>query len=127
MLTPSADLAVESCSRILINSRHVATPSVGELVQLTGCGLTLPQLLQSLIPCLSCRQCVVDTLEGPGIITSECPRCHRPAWKRDLHVNHKKAAVMHHLQALLAACADSPSGAKCMHASWGCTKLNIAP
>ena len=79
----------------------------------------LPQLLQSLIPCLSCRQCVVDTLEGPGIIKSECPCCHRPAWKRDLHANHKKAAVMHHLQALLAACADSPSGAQCMHAAQG--------
>ena len=118
---------MEGCSRIRINSRHVATPSVGQLAQLTVCGLMLSQLLQSLISGLSCRQCVVDTLEGPGIIKSECPRCHRPAWKRDLHVNHKKAAMMHHLQALLAACADRPSGAKCMQASQGCTQLNMAP
>ena len=31
VLIAAADLAVENCSRILINSKHVATPSVGEL------------------------------------------------------------------------------------------------
>lgn len=31
--------------------------------------------------------CVVATLEGPGIAKSECPTCHQPVWKKDLKRN----------------------------------------
>lgn len=34
-------------------------------------------------------ECVINTLEGPGISTSECPACHKPGWKNDLRYNHK--------------------------------------
>jgi hypothetical protein len=32
---------------------------------------------------------VVDTLEGPGIVKSQCPICEQPAWKKELKTNHK--------------------------------------
>lgn len=40
-----------------------------------------------------CRECVINTLEGPGIVKSQCPACKQPAWKKDLHTNHKYTAV----------------------------------
>jgi hypothetical protein len=33
------------------------------------------------------RDCVVKTLEGPGIVRSQCPQCGIPAWKRELRKN----------------------------------------
>lgn len=32
---------------------------------------------------------MVDTLEGPGIVRSQCPTCKQPAWKKHLKTNHK--------------------------------------
>ncbi|GAB4820683.1 hypothetical protein N2152v2_007729 [Parachlorella kessleri] len=32
--------------------------------------------------------CVIATLEGPGIIKSQCPTCKQPGWKKDLVFNH---------------------------------------
>jgi len=48
--------------------------------------------------CLLCcccfhRECVVDTLEGPGIVKSQCPICKQPAWKKELKTNHKYLAL----------------------------------
>lgn len=40
-----------------------------------------------------CRECVVDTLEGPGIVKSQCPSCKQPAWKKDLKTNYKYLAL----------------------------------
>lgn len=40
-------------------------------------------------PAHACRECVVDTLEGPGIVKSQCPICKQPAWKKELKTNHK--------------------------------------
>ncbi|KAK9810699.1 hypothetical protein WJX73_000417 [Symbiochloris irregularis] len=40
-----------------------------------------------------CRQCVLDTLEGPGITASECPVCHQPCWKKDLRPDHQSQTI----------------------------------
>jgi hypothetical protein len=42
---------------------------------------------------LLCRECVVDTLEGPGIVRSQCPICKQPAWKKELKTNYKYLAL----------------------------------
>lgn len=36
---------------------------------------------------------MVDTLEGPGIVKSQCPICKQPAWKKELKTNHKYLAL----------------------------------
>jgi hypothetical protein len=43
-----------------------------------------------------CRECVLKTIEGPGISKSECPTCHQPGWKNDLLPNLKYANVLEH-------------------------------
>ena len=50
-------------------------------------------LLTSTCACVCCRECVVDTLEGPGIVKSQCPSCKQPAWKKELKTNHKYLAL----------------------------------
>jgi hypothetical protein len=49
--------------------------------------------MQAVIACVTVlhlrRECVVDTLEGPGIVKSQCPICKQPAWKKELKTNHK--------------------------------------
>lgn len=35
----------------------------------------------------------MDTLEGPGIVKSQCPICRQPAWKKELRTNHKYLAL----------------------------------
>lgn len=50
------------------------------------------------------RECVVSTLEGPGIVKSQCPTCRQPGWKKELATNHKYSAIAEaaaHLQSLL--------------------------
>lgn len=56
---------------------------------------------------------MTDTLEGPGIVKSQCPACKQPAWKQDLHNNHKYTAVAEAtacLQQLLRAGASRTAG-----------------
>lgn len=36
---------------------------------------------------------MIDTLEGPGIVKSQCPCCAQPAWKKELKTNHKYSAL----------------------------------
>jgi BRCA1 C Terminus (BRCT) domain len=38
---------------------------------------------------LICSECVIKTLEGIGISTSQCPTCKQPGWKKDLKPNHQ--------------------------------------
>lgn len=66
------------------------------------------------------RECVVDTLEGPGIVKSQCPTCRQPAWKKELKTNHKYLALADttaQLTALLQQQGNAGSGA---HASVRC-------
>lgn len=35
-----------------------------------------------------CRSCVIATMEGPGIVKSQCPTCGVPGWKKELVSNH---------------------------------------
>lgn len=44
--------------------------------------------------------CVIDTLEGPGISTSQCPACATPSWKNDLRFNHVLNNVVEHVGGL---------------------------
>jgi hypothetical protein len=60
---------------------------------------------------LGCRGCVVGTLEGPGITSSQCPTCARPAWKRDLAPNHKYQALVEQLQGLARALQQEEAAA----------------
>ncbi|KAK9844553.1 hypothetical protein WJX74_003980 [Apatococcus lobatus] len=47
-----------------------------------------------------CRDCVINTIEGPGITKSECPTCHQPGWKKDLQTNHKFKSIASAVQKL---------------------------
>lgn len=40
---------------------------------------------------------MIDTLEGPGIIKSQCPTCKAPGWKKDLIFNHAINNIVDHL------------------------------
>ena len=40
------------------------------------------------------RQCVAETLEGPGVTASQCPMCARPGWLRELLPNRTLAALV---------------------------------
>jgi hypothetical protein len=57
----------------------------------------------------ACRECVVDTLEGPGIVKSQCPICKQPAWKKELRTNHKYLALSD-ATAQLSALLQQPGG-----------------
>jgi hypothetical protein len=46
------------------------------------------------------RECVINTLEGPGINKSECPVCRQPLWKKDLAKDHQYAALAEAVQPL---------------------------
>ena len=48
----------------------------------------------------ACSECVVDTLEGPGVVKSECPACGKPAWKNDLERNHTYGALVEHVRGM---------------------------
>eukprot|EP00775_Hariotina_reticulata_P002613 gene2613-biopygen4200 len=37
--------------------------------------------------------CIINTLEGPGIVKSQCFVCKQPAWKKELVRNHKYDAI----------------------------------
>lgn len=50
-----------------------------------------------------CSDCVIDTLEGPGISKSQCPKCHQPGWKKDLVFNHQLNNVVDTTMKLQAA------------------------
>lgn len=43
---------------------------------------------------------MLSRLEGPGINTSECPCCHQPGWKNDLHTNHQLNNAVERLKEL---------------------------
>ncbi|PRW56179.1 hypothetical protein C2E21_5041 [Chlorella sorokiniana] len=49
-----------------------------------------------------CRECVIATLEGPGISKSECPVCHKPGWKNDLKVSYTVNNALVHAAGLRA-------------------------
>lgn len=57
------------------------------------------------------RDCVIDTLEGPGIVKSECPQCHQPAWKKDLQPCHKYSNLLEGLARLRQCLPDVPGAA----------------
>jgi hypothetical protein len=61
--------------------------------------------------CHLCSDCVTATLEGPGIIKSECPVCHKPGWKNDLRFNHTLNNTVEHARGLAAQLALRPSNA----------------
>ena len=48
----------------------------------------------------SCSDCVISTLEGPGISKSECPTCKQPGWKNDLRFNHVLNNTVDHITGL---------------------------
>ena len=59
------------------------------------------ELLQLVLRWMACyRQCVISTIEGPGITKSECPTCHQPGWKKDLQTNHKFKSIASAIQKL---------------------------
>ena len=47
-------------------------------------------------------ECVIATLEGPGISKSECPVCHKPGWKNDLKVSYTVNNALVHAAGLRA-------------------------
>lgn len=49
-----------------------------------------------------CSECVIDTLEGPGIAKSQCPSCQQPGWKKDLVPNYTVNNSVEHVQQLMA-------------------------
>lgn len=65
-----------------MRSAQIMPPSHG------CCKLTMP-LRVCCSALLLPRECVVDTLEGPGIVRSQCPICNQPAWKKELKTNYK--------------------------------------
>ncbi|CAL8465554.1 g5090 [Coccomyxa elongata] len=48
-----------------------------------------------------CYDCVLQTLEGPGITVSQCPTCKQPGWKKELQPAHKFSSLVDHLRTLL--------------------------
>ncbi|BDA49917.1 hypothetical protein COCOBI_15-0450 [Coccomyxa sp. Obi] len=48
-----------------------------------------------------CYDCVLQTLEGPGITVSQCPTCKQPGWKKELQPAHKLSSLVDHLRTLL--------------------------
>jgi hypothetical protein len=52
-----------------------------------------------------CSDCVIKTLEGPGISKSQCPDCQQPGWKKDLVFNHTINNLVEKARPLMAAAA----------------------
>jgi len=47
-----------------------------------------------------CRECIIGTLEGPGISSSHCPTCRQPVWKNELMHNTKYGNLVSAVKAL---------------------------
>ena len=58
---------------------------------------------------LGCSNCVLATLEGPGITQSECPVCKQPGWKKDLRFNHVLNNVVERVGCMLQL-LEMPAG-----------------
>ncbi|KAL4457738.1 hypothetical protein ABPG75_012603 [Micractinium tetrahymenae] len=56
-----------------------------------------------------CYECVIDTLEGPGINKSVCPQCSQPCWKKELHRNYTFNSLVGPLERAVAS-VQSGSG-----------------
>jgi hypothetical protein len=49
-----------------------------------------------------CRSCVIATMEGPGIVKSQCPTCGVPGWKKELVSNHTINNAQEHIFGIIA-------------------------
>ncbi|KAG1666872.1 hypothetical protein FOA52_013505 [Chlamydomonas sp. UWO 241] len=56
-----------------------------------------------------CWDCIISTLEGPGVTASRCPACHIPGWKKDLHKNCTYEKVVDALK-VAGQALDAPGG-----------------
>jgi len=56
--------------------------------------LPLDGAVKQLALATACRQCVAESLEGPGVTASQCPTCARPGWLRELLPNRTLAALV---------------------------------
>ena len=57
------------------------------------------------------RKCVISTLEGVGIATSQCPTCGQPGWKKDLKSNYQVKNAVEHLGRLITTLCRPDNGA----------------
>lgn len=64
-------------------------------------------------PALNRSECVIDTLEGPGIVKSECPTCRAPVWKKELRRAHAFENLIAALRELESQLAAQPAGTLC--------------
>ncbi|KAK9814653.1 hypothetical protein WJX72_009278 [[Myrmecia] bisecta] len=77
--------------------------------------------------CTFCYDCVISTLEGPGIAESKCPKCRQPGWKKDLRHNHTLAGLAANVQCLLSANGNAERQGHLLHNTAGPKSVTCRP
>lgn len=57
-----------------------------------------------------CYECVIATIEGPGISTSFCPTCRQHFWKKDLTLNCQAVGIVEAVQGISATLKGTATG-----------------
>ncbi|XRB03542.1 RING-type domain-containing protein [Pycnococcus provasolii] len=75
----------------------VVSSTLVELKALAACELCLNRIdAPTTVPTCGhtfCRACILDKLEGVGVVESKCPACGLKVWKKDLIYNRKRSVI----------------------------------